>query len=146
MLKNLPAIAGDIRNTGLIPGSERSPGGGNGNPLQYSCLENPLDRGLQSIVLQKDGHKWRDLACLLRYRWEISICKSGIKICKKKKKRLISLINSLGIINQLFEKKIKLDNCIPYKDKFQIEQRLSIKIKLLNKKTKSIYKGVPYNI
>ena len=37
--------AGDSRNTGLIPGSGRSPGRGNGNPLQYSCLENPMDRG-----------------------------------------------------------------------------------------------------
>ena len=44
MVKNLPANAGDIRNMGLIPGSERSPGGGHGNPLQYSCLENPMDR------------------------------------------------------------------------------------------------------
>ena len=42
VMKNPPASAGD---TGLIPGSERSPGGGNGNPLQYSCLGNPMDRG-----------------------------------------------------------------------------------------------------
>jgi len=39
------ASAGDLRDTGSIPGSERSPGEGHGNPLQYSCLENPLDRG-----------------------------------------------------------------------------------------------------
>ena len=45
VVKNLPANAGDIRNMGLIPGSERSPGGGHGNPLQCSCLENPMDRG-----------------------------------------------------------------------------------------------------
>ena len=45
MVKNLPANEGDIRNIGLIPGSGRSPGGGNGNPLQYSCLGNPMDRG-----------------------------------------------------------------------------------------------------
>ena len=44
VVKNLPANAGDIRDTGLIPGSGRSPGGGHGNPLQYSCLENPTDR------------------------------------------------------------------------------------------------------
>ena len=44
MVKNPPANAGDIIETGLIPGSGRSPGGGNGNPLQYSCLENPTDR------------------------------------------------------------------------------------------------------
>ena len=37
--------AGDIRDTGSIPGLGRPPGGGNGNPLQYSCLENPMDRG-----------------------------------------------------------------------------------------------------
>ena len=42
MVKNLPANAGD---TSLIPGSGRSPGGGSGNQLQYSCLENPSDRG-----------------------------------------------------------------------------------------------------
>ena len=41
MVKNLPAVG----DPGLIPGSGRSPGGGNGNPLQYSCLENPMDRG-----------------------------------------------------------------------------------------------------
>ena len=45
VVKNLPASAGDIRDMGLIPGSGRFPGGGNGNPLQYSCLENPMDRG-----------------------------------------------------------------------------------------------------
>ena len=42
MVKSLPASAGDV---GLIPGSGRSPGGGQGNPLQYSCLEYPMDRG-----------------------------------------------------------------------------------------------------
>ena len=45
MGKNLPASAGASRDTGLIPGSERSPGVGNGNPLQYSCLEDAMDRG-----------------------------------------------------------------------------------------------------
>ena len=43
--KEPPANAGDIRDTNLIPGSGRSPGGGHGNPPQYSCLENPMDRG-----------------------------------------------------------------------------------------------------
>ena len=45
MVKNLFAKAGDIRDVGLIPGSGRSPEGGHGNLLQYSCLENPVDRG-----------------------------------------------------------------------------------------------------
>ena len=43
--KNLPVNAGDVRDMGLIPGSGRSLGGGHSNPLQYSCLENPMDRG-----------------------------------------------------------------------------------------------------
>jgi len=43
-VKNMPTNAGDTRDTGSIPGLGRSPGGGNGNPLQYSCLENPMDR------------------------------------------------------------------------------------------------------
>ena len=53
VVKNLPADAGDV---GLIPGSGRSPGEENGNPLQYSCLESPMDRrdwGLQSVGSQK---------------------------------------------------------------------------------------------
>ena len=45
VVNNLLANAGDIRDTGLIPGSGRFPERGHGNPLQYSCLENPLDRG-----------------------------------------------------------------------------------------------------
>ena len=45
MVKNLPANAGELGDVGSIPGSGRCPGGGNGNPLQYSCLGNPMDRG-----------------------------------------------------------------------------------------------------
>ena len=45
MVKNSPANAGDTGDMGLIPRSGRSPGGGNDNPLQYSCLENSMDRG-----------------------------------------------------------------------------------------------------
>ena len=52
VVKNLPAKAGDIREVGLIPGSRRSPGGGHGNPLSYSCLENPMDRGAWQATVQ----------------------------------------------------------------------------------------------
>ena len=45
MVKNLLANAGDLRDTGLIPGVGKPPGGQHGNPLQFSCLENPMDRG-----------------------------------------------------------------------------------------------------
>ena len=44
VVKNPPAKAGDVLDTGLMPGSGRPPGGGYGNPLQYSCLENPMER------------------------------------------------------------------------------------------------------
>ena len=56
VVKNLPANAGVTGVMGSIPGLERSLGGGNGNPLQYSCLENPMDRGAwraQTIGSQK---------------------------------------------------------------------------------------------
>ena len=45
VVKSLPANAGDLRDMSSIPGSGRSSGGGHGNPLQYSCLRNPMDRG-----------------------------------------------------------------------------------------------------
>ena len=51
--ENPPASAGDTRDAGWIPGSERSPGGGNGNPLQYSCLGNPMDRGDWQAAVQR---------------------------------------------------------------------------------------------
>ena len=53
VVKNLPASAGDVRDSGLIPGLGRSPGGGNGNPLQYSCLENPMDRGAWQATVHR---------------------------------------------------------------------------------------------
>ena len=52
MVKNPPDNAGDSRDVGLIPGLGRSPGVGNGNPLQYSCLENPTDRGAWQAEVQ----------------------------------------------------------------------------------------------
>ena len=53
MVKNLPENAGDISDVGSIPGLGRSPGGGNGNPLQYSCLQNPMDRGAWWATVHK---------------------------------------------------------------------------------------------
>ena len=60
VIKNLPAIARDSRDSGLIPGLGRSPGGGDSIPFWYSCLENPMDRGacgLQSVGSQRTGHE-----------------------------------------------------------------------------------------
>ena len=53
VVKNLPANAGDIGDAGSIPGLGRSPGVGNGDPLQYSCLENPMDRGAWQITIHR---------------------------------------------------------------------------------------------
>ena len=50
-VKNPPANAGDIRDAGSIPGLGRSPGGGHGNPLQYSCLETLMDRGARRATV-----------------------------------------------------------------------------------------------
>ena len=58
VVKNLPANAGDIRDTGLIPGSGRCPGGGHSNPLQYSCLENPMDRGVGQATVHGVPKSW----------------------------------------------------------------------------------------
>ena len=51
--KELPSDAGDVRDTGLIPGSGRTPGEGHVNPLQYSCLENPMDRGAWKVTVHR---------------------------------------------------------------------------------------------
>ena len=53
MVKNLPANSGDIRNMGSIPGLGRSPRRENGNPLQYSCLKNPMDRGAWQVTVNR---------------------------------------------------------------------------------------------
>ena len=59
VVKNLPAKAGDIRDVGLIPGWGRSPREGNGNPLQFFCLENSMDRGAGEGC-SPQGHKDSD--------------------------------------------------------------------------------------
>ena len=51
VVKKPPANAGDVRDTGLSPRSGRSPGEGHGNPLQYSCLENAMDRGTWQVTV-----------------------------------------------------------------------------------------------
>ena len=71
---NPPANAEDARDAGSVPGSEKSPGGGNGNPLQYSCLENRMDRaawwatvhGITKDTMENEHNKLNgtDLKCL----------------------------------------------------------------------------------
>ena len=72
VVKKPPANAGDIRDLGSIPGSGRSPGGGHGNPLQYSCLENPMDRGAWRATVHraaKSQIRLSDWACTQRKCW-----------------------------------------------------------------------------
>ena len=57
-VKNLPASTGDVKDTGSIPGSGGSPGGGHDNPLQYSCLENALDRGTRRVTVHGVTKSW----------------------------------------------------------------------------------------
>ena len=52
MVKNLPAKAGEMGDVGLVPGLRKCPGGGNGNPFQYCCLGNPVDRGAWQATAQ----------------------------------------------------------------------------------------------
>ena len=66
MVKNLPANEADVRDVGLIPGLGRSPGGGYGNPLQYSCLETPMDRGACGLQSRPYGTQLKRL-CMHAY-------------------------------------------------------------------------------
>ena len=58
VVKSLLANTGDFRDSGLIPGSGRSPGGEHGNPLQYSCQENPVDRGAWLATIHRVAKSW----------------------------------------------------------------------------------------
>ena len=60
--KNPPANAGDIRDADSIPGSGKSPGGGNGNTLQYSCLENSMDRVAWWVAIHGVSQAWTRLS------------------------------------------------------------------------------------
>ena len=67
MVKNSPTNQVDVRDTGSIPGSERSPGGGHGNPLQYSCLGNPMDREA----------RWVSVHRVPKSRTQLCVCTQG---------------------------------------------------------------------
>ena len=62
VIKNLLANAEDTKDVGLIPGSGRSPGGGHGNPLHSSCLENPMDRGAWWATVHGVTKSWTKLS------------------------------------------------------------------------------------
>ena len=61
MVKNLPANVGDVRDVGFIPRSGRFAGGGHGNPLQYSCLKNPMNRGAWWATVHEEAKNWTQM-------------------------------------------------------------------------------------
>ena len=69
VVKNLPANAGNVRDVGLIPVLGRSPGGGHGNPLHYSCLENPMDRGAWWATVHGVAKSWTRLKLYFNSVW-----------------------------------------------------------------------------
>ena len=70
-VKNPSVNAGDVRDVGSIPGSRRSPEGGHGNPLQYSCLENPMDRGAWRVTVHGVEKSWARLKQLSTHKYII---------------------------------------------------------------------------
>ena len=81
VVKNLPTNAGDTRDTGSIPGLGRPPGGGDGNSLQYSCLGNPMDRGVLQATVTKSWTKLQQLITL----WPAIYFVSGLWYCTKRR-------------------------------------------------------------
>ena len=94
VVKNPPANAGDKREVGLIPGSRRSPGGGHGNPLQYSCLENPMDRGAWQAtvhgVAESDTTKATWHTCMLHI--------SGLHFAHLQNKTLSEMVFHVALV------------------------------------------------
>ena len=97
VVKNPPTNAGDVRDSGSIPGWGRSPGGGHGNPLQYSCLENPMDRGawratVPGITKSRTGLKWlsTNLQCLVCLR-DPALRHAPVTCYKSRKMKVSSL-------------------------------------------------------
>ena len=68
VVKNLPASAGDMRDSGSVPGWGRFPGGGHSNPFQYSCMENPMDKGAWQAMVHRVTESWNDWSDLVRVR------------------------------------------------------------------------------
>ena len=119
VVKNPPASTGDVREASLIPGLARSPGGGHGNPLQYSCLENPRDRGAwratvhrvaeSDVTMQPNDNKYCK-STVLQYPSNQSISRKILKGRKQEKNtRIIS--NSLRLFFKFIQHWTLLMKC-----------------------------------
>ena len=91
-VKNPYASAGDVRDSGSIPGSGRSPGGVHSNPLQYSCLVNPMDRGpwwatVHGVTKSHTWRRWFSMNTIQWVNWRIQYRDSTTNLTKEKKKK-----------------------------------------------------------
>ena len=84
LVKNPPASLGDLREAGLIPESGRSPGGGHSNPLQYSRLESPMDRGASRATVHRVAKSWTQLQRLSTYGHGIQPQSVGPALLRKR--------------------------------------------------------------
>ena len=81
-LKNLPANAGDVRDAGSIPGPGRSPGGGRGNRHQYSCQENPMDRGAWRATVHRVARSQTRLKQLSMHAYKLLESRKRVEVRK----------------------------------------------------------------
>ena len=88
MVKSTPANAGDVRDVVLIPGLGRFPGEGPGNPLQYSCLENPMNRGVGQATVQR-GHTESDTTEVIWHACSYGVCNVWYAFCKCGEVRMV---------------------------------------------------------
>ena len=106
VVENLPANAGVVREAGFIPGSGRSPGGGHGNLLQYSCLENPMVRGAWWATIYRVVKSWTRLKqlstlCLWAYEFPRDIEQLYCSTRPIRKPFLVKLLGNQGSKTQI---------------------------------------------
>ena len=107
VVKNLPASRGDA---GLIPGSGRSPGGGNDNLLQYSCLENPMDRGAWWAIVHGVAKNWTQLSY-----WACMHARVSPGVLSSRQEKMTSIISFSGCLCRWAE-----DGCSSWKFTFRV--------------------------
>ena len=108
VVKNLPVNTGDIRDVGSIPGSGSSPGGGHDNPLQYSCLKNPMDRGTWRAAVQRVTQSWTRLK---RSRLHALMFEISVDIFLLQKSHSDLLNHARGLSEHLFAPCTSSEHC-----------------------------------
>ena len=101
-VKNSPANAGDVRDTGSIPGSERSTRGGQGNPFLYSCLENPIDSGAWQATVHRVTKSWTRLKQWSMHANTTTLTITKLMMCKRVKSTVYIWYIYLSLIICIF--------------------------------------------